>query len=110
MKLTNPLVFRYSALTWNAHRIHYDADYTRGVEGYPDLVQNGGLTMQLMLDAATRRVEAPLVGFEARLMRPLWVGETLTIQGGNTTSQRMSCCGVDKTGAMAVKMDLEFGG
>ena len=49
------LVFRYSAVTWNAHRIHYDADYTRGEEGYPAAVMNGGLTMQLLLDAATRR-------------------------------------------------------
>ena len=37
-QLTNTLNFRYSALTWNAHRIHYDGDYTRSEEGYPALV------------------------------------------------------------------------
>ena len=42
--LTNTLNFRYSALTWNAHRIHYDGDYTRSEEGYPALVSNGGLS------------------------------------------------------------------
>ncbi|MEI6162537.1 MAG: MaoC family dehydratase N-terminal domain-containing protein, partial [Roseococcus sp.] len=41
-QVSNALVFRYSAVTWNAHRIHYDADYARGEEGYPALVQNGG--------------------------------------------------------------------
>src|SRR5262249_20883752 len=38
---TTTLLFRYSAITFNGHRIHYDADYTRDVEGYPGLVMNG---------------------------------------------------------------------
>lgn len=104
--LSNPLVFRYSALTWNAHRIHYDADYTRGVEGYPELVQNGGLTMQLMLEAAAHRLPGPLTGFEARLMRPLWVGDTLRIEGASPTNDGMKLWAVDKSGAQAVAMDV----
>src|ERR1044072_979890 len=44
-ELTNTLNFRFSSLTWNAHRIHYDGDYTRSEEGYTALVSNGGLTM-----------------------------------------------------------------
>ena len=43
-----------AALTWNAHRIHYDGDYTRGEEGYPAIVSNGGLSMHLMVDAALK--------------------------------------------------------
>ena len=50
--LTNPLIFRYSAITWNAHRIHYDADYTRQRGRLPGTVQNGGLSMHLLVDAA----------------------------------------------------------
>ena len=53
--LTEALVFRYSAITWNAHRIHYDADYSRDIEGYPATVQNGGLTMTLMVGSALKR-------------------------------------------------------
>jgi 3-methylfumaryl-CoA hydratase len=79
--LSAPLVFRYSAVTWNAHRIHYDADYTRGEEGYPATVQNGGLTMQLMLDAAVRNTKGRLAAFTARLTRPIYVGDTVTFCG-----------------------------
>jgi 3-methylfumaryl-CoA hydratase len=106
--LSNALVFRYSAITWNAHRIHYDADYTRDEEGYPALVQNGGLTMQLMLQAATARMPGPVTGFEARLVRPLWVGDTIAIEGTSAEAGRMACWGVDKSGALAIRMDLAF--
>jgi 3-methylfumaryl-CoA hydratase len=79
--LSAALVFRYSAVTWNAHRIHYDADYTRDEEGYPATVQNGGLTMQLMLDAAVRNTPGRLAAFTARLTRPISVGDTVRFCG-----------------------------
>ncbi len=79
--LPSSLLFRYSAVTWNAHRIHYDADYTRGEEGYPDVVQNGGLTMQLLLDAVVANTLGRLTGFSARLTRPIHVNETITLAG-----------------------------
>ena len=106
--LGNALVFRYSAITWNAHRIHYDADYARRDEGYPEAVQNGGLTMQLILDAAVARLPGPLVGFEARLTRPLWVGDTFTIAGGDPADGRLSCWGIDKDGAQCAALTLEY--
>ena len=46
------LLLRYSAITFNAHRIHYDLDYPRCVEGYPALVMNGGLTALLLIETA----------------------------------------------------------
>ena len=46
------LLFRFSALTFNGHRIHYDRDYAAGVEGYPGLVVHGPLTALLLLDLA----------------------------------------------------------
>jgi 3-methylfumaryl-CoA hydratase len=79
--LSSPLVFRYSAITWNAHRIHYDADYTRDEEGYPATVQNGGLTMQLLLDAAVKNTKGRLTHFTARLTRPISVGDTVRFCG-----------------------------
>lgn len=66
------LLFRYSALTFNAHRIHYDRDYARDVEGYAGLVVHGPLIATLLIDHAQRiapdiaprhfsfRAEAPL--------------------------------------------------
>lgn len=51
---TRPQLFRYSAVTWNAHRIHYDPEYTREEEGHPDvLVQQhfyGAIVQELLLD------------------------------------------------------------
>ena len=63
-QLSNAIVFRYSAITWNAHRIHYDCDYARRDEGYPEAVQNGGLTLQLLLDAALPHLSGPLTGLD----------------------------------------------
>ena len=106
--LSNALVFRYSAITWNAHRIHYDMDYARRDEGYPEAVQNGGLTQQLILDAALQHLPGTLAGFEARLMRPLWVGDSVTIQGRAPAGGRMDCWAVDKHGAQAAELKLEY--
>ncbi len=107
-ELSNALVFRYSAITWNAHRIHYDADYARRDEGYPEAVQNGGLTMQLIIDAALPHLTGRLSGFEARLTRPLWVGDHVTVQGGAAHNGRMSCWGVDKDGHQCAAVELEY--
>lgn len=101
-------VFRYGAITWNAHRIHYDADYTRGTEGYPGVVMNGGLTMHLLLDSALKRAPGALRGFSARLMRPLFVGDTARFEGaveGNTIRAWVA----DKDGHQAAEMTAEFG-
>ncbi|MBB5690939.1 hypothetical protein GXW77_00700 [Roseomonas alkaliterrae] len=106
--LSSALVFRYSAVTWNAHRIHYDADYARQEEGYPAAVQNGGLTMQLVLDAALKRAPGRLTGFTARLTRPLWVGDTVTLCGAAPSGGRMACWAADKDGHLCAAMELEF--
>jgi 3-methylfumaryl-CoA hydratase len=106
--LSSPLVFRYSSVTWNAHRIHYDADYTRDEEGYQATVQNGGLTMQLILDAALKRAKGRLVGFTARLARPLWVGDTVTLCGAAQADGKMECWAADKDGYLCAKLEAEF--
>lgn len=108
-KLIDPaLVFRYSAVTWNAHRIHYDADYARQEEGYPTTVQNGGLTMQLLLDAATRQTPARLTGFTARLTRPVWVGDTVTLAGSAMQGGAATAWVADRDGNLCAWLDLEF--
>jgi 3-methylfumaryl-CoA hydratase len=106
--LSNALVFRYSAITWNAHRIHYDADYARREEGYPGAAQNGGLTIELIIDAALPHRTGRLIGFEARLTRPLWVGDRLTVEGGAVHNGRMSCWGVDQVGYRCAALELEY--
>ncbi len=67
------LLFRYSALIFNGHRIHYDRDYCRDVEGYPGLVVHGPLTATLLMDHFLRaRPGARVVSFAFRAQRPLF--------------------------------------
>ena len=70
----NPvLLFRFSALTFNGHRIHYDRDYCRDVEGYPGLVVQGPLTAVLLMDHALRaKPKAAVARFEFRAQSPLF--------------------------------------
>lgn len=65
------LLFRYSALTFNGHRIHYDRRYVTAVEGYPGLVVHGPLIATLLLDLLRRhRPEAAVRQFSFRAMKP----------------------------------------
>lgn len=66
------LLFRYSALTFNGHRIHYDRRYATGVEGYPGLVVHGPLVATLLADLARRHEPRPLRTFRFRALRPLF--------------------------------------
>ena len=103
------LVFRYSAVTWNAHRIHYDADYARSDEGYPAAVQNGGLTIQLLLDAATRRApDRRLAGFSARLTRALYVGDTAVLAGESVADGKAKAWVADAEGNLCGEAEMEF--
>ena len=107
-ELTNTLNFRFSSLTWNAHRIHYDGDYTRSEEGYPALVSNGGLTMHLMVDAALKQAKGTLTGYTTRLVHPLWVGDSLEVRGEAQKDGKLRIWAADKNGVLCGEMDLEF--
>lgn len=72
------LLFRYSALTFNTHRIHYDAPYAQGVERYRGLVVHGPLTASLLLQLAARELgENRLRTFSFRGLSPAIAGEPL---------------------------------
>lgn len=73
-----PLLFRYSALTFNSHRIHYDVPYAQGEERYRGLVVHGPLTATLLLDLARREFgDNALASFEFRGLSPAICGEAL---------------------------------
>lgn len=75
---SEPLLFRFSALTFNSHRIHYDLPYATAKEGYRGLVVHGPLTATLLLDLARRALgEQPLSRFSFRGVSPAICGETL---------------------------------
>jgi 3-methylfumaryl-CoA hydratase len=66
------LLFRFSALTFNAHRIHYDRPYATGEEGYPGLVVHGPLTAILLLQMVREHATGQIVGFSFRGQAPLF--------------------------------------
>ena len=75
-------LFRYSAVTFNGHRIHYDVDYCRDVEGYPGLVVHGPLIATLLLDLVYRRCpNNPITGFDFRAASPLFDTTSFSIHG-----------------------------
>jgi 3-methylfumaryl-CoA hydratase len=64
------LLFRYSALTFNGHRIHYDRTYVTQQEGYPGLVVHGPLIATLLVDLLRRNTNKSLKKFEFKAVRP----------------------------------------
>jgi len=105
IELDPVLVFRYSALTFNAHRIHYDLPYARDVEGYPALVMNGGLTALLLIETARPHLSRPIAAYAARAMSPLFIGQRVAFNGrlaGDTVALWAS--GPD--GGLAYRVDV----
>ena len=75
--VTTTDLFRYSALTFNGHRIHYDLDYCRDVEGYPGLIVHGPLLAQRLIELATQHL-GPLKTFTFRARAPVFHQETFS--------------------------------
>lgn len=75
------LLFRYSALTMNGHRIHYDRPYAMGEEAYPALVVHGPLQAALLIRLAARNLGRPIATFEFRGQQPAFDGVPLHLCG-----------------------------
>jgi len=78
------LLFRFSSLTWNAHRIHLDRDWCRQVEGYPGLIVHGPLQAVLLAGMAESRASRPLSGFEFRSEAPIFDLAPFELRGAPT--------------------------
>ena len=74
------LLFRYSALTFNAHRIHYDLDYARAVEGYPGLIVHGPLIATLLAQlVADARPGVHVEILDFRAVKPLFHSSAFSV-------------------------------
>ena len=103
-------LFRFSALTLNSHRIHYDVDYCRNEEDYPDLVVHGPLQGLLMSEAARQLEPAPASLFEYRLVAPLVLGQGLFVQTARADEKALTTLIQDRAGrttAVGKLLDLE---
>ena len=79
------MLFRYSALTFNGHRIHYDRPYAMETEGYPGLIVHAPLVATLLMELCRdERPEARLAAFDFRIVRPLFDTAPFTVEGRPT--------------------------
>jgi 3-methylfumaryl-CoA hydratase len=100
------LLFRFSALTYNAHRIHYDRDYARDVEGHPGLLTHGPLQALAMAEAARGAGWPGDALFEYRLLSPLFDHEGMFVRA--TRGQPVSTTSVrDRYGRQTATATLQ---
>jgi 3-methylfumaryl-CoA hydratase len=103
------LLFRYSALTFNGHRIHYDRDYAREVEGYGGLVVHGPLLATLMLDLGCRHWPARRVtAFSFRGQRPVLDTAPFTLAACPAGEQHLDLWVAGADGFVAMRGAAEF--
>jgi len=102
------LLFRFSALTFNGHRIHYDRPYAMEEEGYPGLVVHGPLTATLLMDLVRRNTDRRVIGYSFRGQAPLFDLHPFRLVGipeGDTVT--LEAQGPDGKVAMAATADLD---
>ena len=106
------LLFRYSALTFNGHRIHYDRTYVTEVEGYPGLVVHGPLVATLLLDLLRREMpRATVRRFFFKAVRPLFDIHRFTVCGKRergTETKQVALWARDHEGLLAMQATAEL--
>ena len=101
------LLFRYSALTFNGHRIHYDLAYAQRVEGYAGLVVHGPLLATLLLDLVRReRPEATIAGFTFRAVAPVLADRPFAVCG--RPQGEGAILWVEESGELRMAAELAF--
>ena len=103
------LLFRFSALTFNGHRIHYDQPYVTGVEGYPGLIVHGPLMGMLQIELARRSNPGKVVkSFEFRALSPVFGGATLGVHGRREADGSIATWIADPNGGLAQQGKATF--
>jgi 3-methylfumaryl-CoA hydratase len=105
---TRALLFRFSAITFNAHRIHYDLPYATEVEEYPDLVVHGPLTAILLAGLARRHGARGVRSVSFRAQAPLFVGRRMWLTGAPTATG-VAMAAIRGDHAVAMTLDAELG-
>jgi 3-methylfumaryl-CoA hydratase len=100
---TPVLLFRYSALTFNGHRIHYDHPYATAEEGYPGLLVHGPLQATLLLNLAASLGDGAPRRFSYRAMAPLVAGQPFDVRGRRDSAGAVECWTADAAGSIAMK-------
>jgi 3-methylfumaryl-CoA hydratase len=104
------LLFRFSALTFNSHRIHYDRAWAMETEGYPGLVVHGPLTTTLLIDFARDcNPGRSLRGYATQARAPLFEGTPFELRGRPTSDGRAAdLWAVTPEGTIAMSAEVEL--
>lgn len=105
---TSTTLFRYSALTFNGHRIHYDQDYCRTVEGYTNLVIHGPLIATLLAGFAEEVSQHSVLEFNYRGVAPAILGESITLSA-NVSEQRVELYATLGDGTLSMQAEAIVG-
>lgn len=103
-----PLLFRYSALTFNGHRIHYDLPYATGPEGYPGLLVHGPLIAQLLADLCGDEDGRPMKTFTYRAVSPIFHDRPFTLCG-RPFGDRVDLWALNPDGRLAMEATATMG-
>lgn len=102
-------LFRYSALTFNSHRIHYDQDYAREMEGYPNVLVHAPFLVLLMVNAFTSKSDGKVVSeIEYENVGPVYLGEQITICGKTADNNKTALRIHGPEGKLAVKAKFQW--
>lgn len=102
-------LFRYSALTFNPHRIHYDRPYAMEVEGYPGLVVHGPFSQQCLLDLLRDSTDRPIRSFTMRARAPLFDVAPFTLVGRLVGDDAAELYAVGPSGGIAMQASATLG-
>ena len=101
-------LFRFSAATFNAHRIHYDLAYTREVEKYPNLVVHGPMQAMMLMEAATRHVGQAPAKFRFRGVHPMFHDQDLRLVGRREEGAIELCTAAAREGHQCLQARMEW--
>jgi 3-methylfumaryl-CoA hydratase len=102
-------LFRYSALTFNPHRIHYDRPYAMNTEGYPGLVVHGPFSQQCLLDLLRDSTSRPIKTFVMRARAPLFDVAPFTVVGRMANDDEAELFAVSPRGGIAMQARAKLG-
>ncbi|MDW4499179.1 MaoC family dehydratase N-terminal domain-containing protein [Sulfitobacter sp. D35] len=108
--VSSAFLFRYSAITFNAHRIHYDLPYSREVENYPGLVVQGPLQANLLMAEATAWKGRPPTRFGFRGVHPMFADGDMRLVATQTETGGLQMCTLAAAGHQCLTATADWEG
>ena len=102
------ILFRYSAIGFVGHRIHYDYPYTKNEENYPDLIVHGPLQATFLLRAAEKLKGKSVTSFNHKVMAPVFANSNYIIGAKENSDGSISCWGAVEGSGMTMQAEAHF--